>query len=136
MQKGFVRKEIIPISEVENAVKDVMFCKNKRDSYVDIRGDIIKGNSQRFQTFFTKGLKCSCCGIEGKYFAKEKDPNAARYHLNLYAIDDGEEVLMTKDHIISWSKGGKDDISNYQTMCEKCNKNKGNLQNNDLINLQ
>ena len=58
---------------MENAVKDVMFCKNKRDSYVDIRGDIIKGNSQRFQTFFTKGLKCSCCGIEGKYFAKEKD---------------------------------------------------------------
>ena len=27
MQKGFIRKEIIPISEVENAVKDVMFCK-------------------------------------------------------------------------------------------------------------
>ena len=128
MQKGFVRKEIIPIEEVRDAVKDVMFCKNKRDSYVNIRGDIIKGNSQRFQTFFTKGLKCSCCGIEGKYFAKEKDSNAARYHLNLYAVNEaGEEVLMTKDHIILWSKGGKDDISNYQTMCEKCNKNKGNL---------
>lgn len=127
MQKGFVRKEIIPISEVENAIKDVMFCKNKRDSYVNIRGDIIKGNSQRFQTFFTKGLKCSCCGIEGKYFAKEKDPNAARYHLNLYAVNEvGEEVLMTKDHIIPWSKGGKDDVSNYQTMCEKCNKIKAN----------
>ena len=127
MQKGFIRKEIIPIDEVQNAVKDVMFYKNKRDSYVDIRGDIIKGNSQRFQTFFTKGLKCACCGIEGKYFAKEKDPNAARYHLNLYAVNEaGEEVLMTKDHIIPWSKGGKDDVSNYQTMCEKCNKNKSN----------
>ena len=128
MQKGFVRKEIISIEEVRDAVKNVMFCKNKRDSYVNIRGDIIKGNSQRFQTFFTKGFKCSCCGIEGKYFAKEQDPNAARYHLNLYAIDDdGEEVLMTKDHIIPWSKGGKDDISNYQTMCEKCNINKSNV---------
>mgnify|MGYP004632612335 FL=1 len=127
MQKGFVRKEIIPVDEVENAVKDVLFCKNKWDSYVDIRGDIIKGNSQRFQTFFTKGFKCSCCGIEGKYFAKEKDPNAARYHLNLYAVNEaGEEVLMTKDHIIPWSKGGKDDVSNYQTMCEKCNKIKAN----------
>ncbi len=29
MQKGFVRKEIIPVDEVENAVKDVLFCKNK-----------------------------------------------------------------------------------------------------------
>ena len=127
MQKGFIRKEIIPIDEVQNAVNDVMFYKNKRYSYVDIRGDIINGNSQRFQTFFTKGLKCACCGIEGKYFAKEKDPNAARYHLNLYAVNEaGEEVLMTKDHIIPWSKGGKDDVSNYQTMCEKCNKNKSN----------
>lgn len=128
MQKGFVRKEIIPISEVENAVKDVMFCKNKRDSYINIRGDIIKGNSQRFQTFFTKGLKCSCCVIDGKYFAKEKDPNAARYHLNLYAIDDdGEEVLIIKKHIIPLYKGGKNDIINFQTICENCNKNKRNI---------
>ena len=123
MQKGFIRKEIIPISEVENAVKDVMFCKNKRDSYVNIRGDIIKGNSQRFQTFFTKGLKCSCCGREGKYFAKEKDLNAARYHLNLYAINnDWDEVLMTKEHIIPLYKGGKNDVTNFQIICEKCKK--------------
>lgn len=33
---------------------------------------------------------------------------------------------MTKDHIIPKSKGGADDISNYQTMCERCNEAKGN----------
>lgn len=33
---------------------------------------------------------------------------------------------MTKDHIIPKSKGGIDDLSNYQTMCERCNKEKGN----------
>lgn len=49
------------------------------------------------------------------------------FHLNLYAIDEnGKEVLMTKDHIIPKSKGGADDISNYQTMCERCNEAKGN----------
>lgn len=43
------------------------------------------------------------------------------------AIDEnGKEVLMTKDHIIPKSKGGADDISNYQTMCERCNEAKGN----------
>lgn len=125
--KGLKRKEIIPIDEVYEAVKDVMFEPDKRKSMVVIRGDIIKGNSQRYQTFFTKGLKCSCCGIEGKYFGKEKAFRDNHYHLNLYAVDEnGEEVLMTKDHIIPQSKGGKNNISNYQTMCIKCNLAKGN----------
>ena len=94
---------------------------------VMINGDKIKGNSQRFQTFFTKGLKCACCGIEGKYFGKDKTFSDVRYHLNLYALDEsGNEVLMTKDHIIPRSKGGANHISNYQTMCERCNQEKRN----------
>ena len=66
-----IRKEIIPIDEVYSAVKDVLFEPNRKKSFVNIRGDLIKGNSQRFQTFFTKGLKCVSCGIEGKYFARK-----------------------------------------------------------------
>lgn len=121
-----IRKEIIPIEEVRSAVKEVLFEPNKRKALVNIRGDLIKGNSQRFQTFFTKGLKCIHCGIEGKYFAKEITKDDKRYHLNLYAIDNnGKEVLMTKDHIIPYSKGGPNKLSNYQTMCIKCNVAKG-----------
>lgn len=125
--KGIRRKEVVPIKEVYEAVKDVMFAPSNKKQFVMIRGDMVKGNSHRYQTFFTKGLKCACCGIEGKYFGKEKTFGSMRYHMNLYAInEDGEEVLMTKDHIIPRSKGGKDDISNYQTMCVKCNRAKGN----------
>lgn len=71
---------------------------------------------------------CPCCGgIEGKYFAKERHLQDKSYHLNLYAVDDnGDEILMTKDHIMPRSKGGIDDISNYQTMCKLCNEAKGN----------
>lgn len=95
--------------------------------FVNIDGDMVKGNSQRYQTFFTNGINCACCGIEGKYFAKERNPNVKRFHLNLYAIDqDGNEIMMTKDHIIPVSKGGKDMLENYQTMCMKCNVAKGN----------
>lgn len=121
------RKEIYSIEEVEEKVKDVLFEKERNLSKVNFDGDMIKGNSQRYQTFFTKGCKCVKCGIEGKYFAKEKHLKDRSFHLNLYAIDEnGEEVLMTKDHIIPKSKGGANDISNYQTMCERCNKAKGN----------
>ena len=125
--KGLRRKENLTIEEVYNAVKDVLFEPEDNKAMVVINGDKIKGNSQRFQTFFTKGLKCACCGIEGKYFGKEKDFNAARYHLNLYALDEsGNEVLMTKDHIVPRSKGGASELYNYQTMCVKCNIAKGN----------
>lgn len=124
--KGLRRKENLTIEEVYDAVKYVLFEPEEKKAMVVINGDKIKGNSQRFQTFFTKGLKCACCGIEGKYFGKEKDFNAARYHLNLYALDEsGNEVLMTKDHIVPRSKGGASELYNYQTMCVKCNIAKG-----------
>lgn len=121
------RKEIYSIEEVEEKVKDVLFEKKRNLSKVDFDGDMIKGNSQRYQTFFTKGCRCVKCGIEGKYFVKEKHLKDISFHLNLYAIDEnGKEILMTKDHIIPKSKGGANDISNYQTMCERCNEEKGN----------
>jgi len=46
--------------------------------------------------------------------------------MNLYAINAaGEEVLMTKDHILPRVLGGKDHIDNYQPMCQVCNSEKG-----------
>lgn len=124
--QGYYRKGTYPIEEVKEVIKDVLFEVDKRNALVELDGDIIRGNSDRYRTFFTKGTKCVCCGIEGKYFAKEKDSLLKnRYHLNLYALDsEGKEILMTKDHIIPKSKGGKNHISNYQTMCINCNKQK------------
>jgi 5-methylcytosine-specific restriction endonuclease McrA len=46
--------------------------------------------------------------------------------LNLYAIKDGLEVLMTSDHIIPRSKGGPTILENLQPMCHICNGRKGN----------
>lgn len=126
-QSALERKSIHSIEDVRETVKNVLFEKLKKDAKVELDGDIINGNSQRYQLFFIKGTKCTCCGIEGKYFAKEKRINDKSYHLNLYGIDDnGQEVLITKDHIIPKSKGGKDVLENYQTMCVRCNKEKGN----------
>ena len=121
------RKETYSIEDVEEKVKNVLFEKERNLSKVNFDGDMIKGNSQRYQTFFTKGCKCAKCGIKGEYFAKEKHLKDRNFHLNLYAIDEnGKEILMAKDHIIPKSKGGANDISNYQTMCERCNEAKGN----------
>lgn len=127
-----IRKQKYSIEEVKEAVKDVLFETDDKKARIEFDGDYIKGNSQRYQTFFTDGVKCSCCGIEGKFFAKERHSTSKCYHLNLYAVDDnGIEILMTKDHIIPKSKGGKNHLSNYQTMCSVCNSLKGNRMENE-----
>lgn len=97
--------------------------------YKKIHGVMVKMTSQRY-VVFQKSLTCCKCGVEGKYFAAETTRGSRRdttYHLNLYGINQhGHEVLMTKDHILPRSLGGRDEHSNYQTMCVRCNNKKGN----------
>lgn len=116
-------KKKYSIEEVLNKIKPNV---RKKESYVDFDGDLIKMNSHRYHLFATKGTTCVNCGLQGEFFAKEKTIPDERPHFNLYAIDQyGNEVLMTKDHILPKSKGGKDHIDNYQTMCAPCNVAKG-----------
>ena len=85
-------------------------------------GDRISMHSQRYKLFRHKGVKCVACPTKGTHFRIERHGRKGRFHLNLYS-DDG--TMMTKDHIKAKSKGGKDKLSNYQPMCEDCNKAKG-----------
>lgn len=123
-----IRKSKVEIEKVLHLVIFESPSKGKNNPHLrDIEGDLINMSSWRYQTFCTSGLVCVRCGIEGKFFAKEKSLETdARYHLNLYAEQDGKEILMTKDHILPKSRGGKDTLSNFQTMCTICNFNKGN----------
>ncbi len=43
-------------------------------------------------------------------------------------------VILHIDHILPRSKGGKDEISNFQTLCETCNTGKSNKDDTDLRN--
>lgn len=138
-----IRKCILSIPETENILKSKIVNnieakkhnKKGRDGFDSLRETEIAGEkiftfSDRYKVFFTKGYKCVKCGLEGSFFALEKStPEDGRYHLNLYAKKDGEEILMTKDHIIPRSRGGKNSIDNYQTMCTICNCKKGNKIN-------
>ena len=76
----------------------------------------------------------------------DMNPGDQSPHFNLYAVEDGRYVLMTKDHILAKARGGTDELYNYQTMCCTCNNLKGHydlsiqqvhelriLYNNDLM---
>jgi len=91
----------------------------------------IKRRSQRLRLFLksyekTGKVTCVKCGIEGAYFMLQA-VNDEKPHINLYTKNG---ILMTKDHIVPKSKGGKDCMSNYQVMCATCNMKKGNTNGN------
>jgi 5-methylcytosine-specific restriction endonuclease McrA len=126
---NYERKAIYTVGEVLSKQIDptgnISFKDKSKDKLVEFDGDMISMVSHRYWLFKHKGCKCVKCGLEGVYFAKEKDRNAKRYHFNLYGLRNGVEVMITKDHIIPKSKGGKHHLSNYQTMCYDCNHEKG-----------
>lgn len=129
------RIKVFSIEEIENILKDKILNgmdvkkrdKSNEDKFTMLEGEEIHTFSDRYKTFFSKGYVCSCCGLKASYFALEKPVGAKRAHLNLYGVNEnGEEILFTKDHITPKSLGGKNEVENYQTMCMKCNTEKGN----------
>jgi len=74
-----------------------------------------------------KNPKCVHCGLEGSFWALEKDNGGGR-HLNLFGVDEeGDEVMLTMDHILPKSKGGKNNPENLQTLCFPCNYKKADF---------
>lgn len=95
----------------------------KKEKYIRIDGYTLKTKNDRYLNFIKNGFKCSKCGIEGEYVNLECCQRLGN-HLNVYGKKNGKAVLLTKDHIYPKSKGGLDDIHNYQVLCEKCNSKK------------
>jgi len=118
---GMDRIRIYTITDVFNWIKE-----NPTKTYWEIDG--YKINCKRAKIFYKKGLVCTICGVKGYFFALEIDKGKGQ-HLNLYGYINNEEVLMTIDHIIPKSKGGSNDLINYQTMCKICNESKADYNN-------
>lgn len=101
----------------------------KRTEFQTNKGPLhIKVNTLRLRCF-AKSIACASCGITGSLFRIEKaanDKQSGSPHLNLYARQGDELILMTRDHIIPLSRGGPDHLSNLQTYCYLCNEKKSN----------
>jgi hypothetical protein len=67
----------------------------------------------RWQVFDRDDFRCVACGISAN-----------------------EGAILHVDHILPRSKGGKDEIDNYQTLCHLCNMGKSNKSNRNLRNIK
>lgn len=121
------------IYSIEDILSKTFLDRNKgKDDLINFDGDLIHMASERYKTFLLKGTTCVSCGLEAQYFAKERSgsSNIVQWHFNLYGLDENDkEILFTKDHVLPKSKGGKNHVSNFQTMCYKCNSKKGSDYN-------
>lgn len=128
----YVRYAKYSVNEIREAYEysQKMFQETGKWPRIEFGDHKVKLASDRYQNFFENGTECIQCGIKGEYFWLETDSNKKgmptdNWHFNLYGTDDnGKEMMLTKDHIKPKSKGGKNHVSNYQCMCERCNHKK------------
>jgi len=115
LDRVYETQEVLPF--ISNRKKD----KNNKLIEKDYSGNLVKMFSHRYQVF-NQSCKCITCGRVGEIFRLQRNHTETRYHFGLWSKDN---VQLTKDHIIPKSKGGDNNLSNYQTMCEICNRAKG-----------
>lgn len=105
---------------------------NSNDSHAIVSGYRVKVSGVRLTSFAVNGTDCICCGREGAFFRVED--NSSGPHLNLYSYGtDDKEKLMTRDHIIPCSQKGPETVANMSTMCSRCNKMRGVLDQAEFL---
>ncbi|MFA5585634.1 MAG: HNH endonuclease [Saccharofermentanales bacterium] len=110
-----------------NSLPDELLYHNKDRDDSLYRAKIIRELIKR------DGLECKQCKKIPEYFALGKD-KINRWHLDLYSDYKNDHYMYTIDHVYPKSKGGKNELSNYQLLCKKCNEIKGDkIDDNDDI---
>jgi len=97
----------------EQKVNSNQLSEDKMREIKELAGESLKVMPAiRWQVFQRDNWKCVACGR-----------NASN------------DVILHVDHIIPRSKGGKDELGNYQTLCHICNIGKSNKDNTNLREL-
>lgn len=115
------------IEDVLPFVPEDLKTEVRRDYVVGDKTFSVRMNSMRY-FLFRENRTCVSCGLVGVKFLLEHSgaKDTGNPHFNLYAEENGELVLMTKDHKLAASNGGATKFDNLQVMCSICNCLKSN----------
>jgi len=108
------------IKEILNQVRFIRNEELRRLKKINLEGYPIKICNLSLQTFKKKSIRCAKCGLVANVFRLVYD-EYSNVFLGLFFVDSNRVIRFTKDHIIPKSKGGKNTLSNLQTMCEPHN---------------
>lgn len=103
------------------SAKYIMTLLDNGFKYLIYNGINISLEGLKFKVFQYKGTKCLHCNAVGTKFLIFREGN--NYYINLYT---NNGILITKDHIIPKSRGGKTVLKNLQPLCVTCNMRKSN----------
>jgi ATP adenylyltransferase len=93
-------------------------CDRKLDEYVSRRGDLIWEHRRRSTGYVSGTLRYDVL-------------KSAKFRCELCGIPADERALEV-DHIVPRNKGGKDEISNLQALCYRCNAMKRDRDDTDF----
>lgn len=87
----------------------------------------VKSTSKRLRCI-VRSCQCVECGLVANIVRYERGAGTQENpHFNFYNIDEnGDVIMLTRDHVIPRSWGGADTLDNSVTMCGVCNFTKGN----------
>jgi len=82
-------------------------------------------NSNCYLMFAIKGLTCVKCGVTADHFKKVWGNPNDNPHFTPFGVDEeGNEFMMTRDHIIPKTVWKDNSVENSQPMCSACNEEK------------
>lgn len=105
-----------------NAALAREYYQKNRQKELERRRAYGKGNKE-YNAALSNRRRARLKGNGGRHTMKEWIALKEQYN-NKCAICQGTKPL-TRDHIVPLSKGGTDDISNIQPLCQSCNSRKG-----------
>jgi ATP adenylyltransferase len=123
--RGITRKvgqtyELIGMDQLDRAeVEELLaLCQSKIDAFEDQRGDAVWSHRKRNHRPIPGSVRYEVL-------------KRAKFHCELCGIC-AEERALEVDHILPKSRGGKDDLTNYQALCYSCNAAKRNTDDTDF----
>lgn len=110
---------------IDAFMEEIIHRKIKINSKIPLNGCTFK-ITPTLEVIYKDKYECIVCKKKAVKLVFNRNTISNKLQINFYTRGN---ILLTKDHIIPISKGGKNTLDNYQCMCQTCNNEKSDMPN-------